>query len=404
MEIFYIHGFLYCIPWLFFIIFLPIGNFYFNSSSFAYVFLAIGALLFEIGCLIGNRKGKKNARLEKKEYYLKINFTSLKIITLIEIVFTLYVLYKYYRLIVSNYTYNILQTYFLNKTELSNYGIIAYGRSMFLALGICVIAKYYYICEEDKKKYLKYMKVQLILLVILTITRMNRNGMLFMLLSVLFSYIVAKRQRNKVVLKEIIIAFVIFIVFFSVFSSYKYFYQYEKGNFLEKTIEQITGYGCGGIIAFQRSLDLSALNHYYGLNTFRFFIAIYDDIAKTHLANNLVQSFITIGPNAVTNVYTIYKYYADDFGLGYALIVQFLIGIIHGVSYKKMSESNTYGIYVYSILIYPLIMQFFEDQYFSLASTWVQMILFGFIILKTNLIFSTYNPDEKNKKLGANTK
>ena len=104
----------------------------------------------------------------------------------------------------------------------------------------------------------------------------------------------------------------------------------------------------------------------------------------------LVQNFISIGNGVTTNVYTFYQYYISDFGCIYALLIQFLVGIFHGVSYKNMSQMKNYWIYIFCFSIYPLIMQFFQDQYISLMSTWIQILIFGFVFLRTNLIFSSY--------------
>ncbi|NTQ55438.1 oligosaccharide repeat unit polymerase, partial [Enterococcus faecium] len=79
--------------------------------------------------------------------------------------------------------------------------------------------------------------------------------------------------------------------------------------------------------------------------------------------------------------------YLYDFGPIYALIVQFIIGTLHGVSFKNMSMKKPFWIFLYSILIYPLLMQFFQDQYFSIFSTWMQLIIVGFLTLKTDLLF-----------------
>ena len=138
--------------------------------------------------------------------------------------------------------------------------------------------------------------------------------------------------------------------------------------------------------------DTGNIVQYNGLNTFRFFIAIYDKIFCSNYAKPLVQDFISIGNGVTTNVYT---FYINDFGYIYAILMQFLTGIFHGISYKKMSQMKNYWIYIFSFSIYPLVMQFFQDQYISLISTWIQILILGFIFLKTNLIFCSYAIQER---------
>jgi oligosaccharide repeat unit polymerase len=142
-------------------------------------------------------------------------------------------------------------------------------------------------------------------------------------------------------------------------------------------------YLSGSIVAFGNSFK----NHEYmygGKNTFRFLIAIGDALFGTSNALKLTNEFTVIS-NLRTNVYTFYDFYLRDFGVGYALLAQFVVSCIHGASYKKMKEGNIFFTYLFSLLSYPLVMQFFQDQYCSLLSTWIQIVLVGILTLKTNI-------------------
>ncbi|MDO2410755.1 O-antigen polymerase [Enterococcus faecium] len=156
-------------------------------------------------------------------------------------------------------------------------------------------------------------------------------------------------------------------------------------------------YPSGSLATFQKIFDTKIYTLLYGENTFRFFIAIFDVIFGVNKSSSLVQDFINIG-NTSINVYTFYQYYLYDFGPIYALIVQFIIGILHGVSFKNMSMKKPFWIFLYSILIYPLLMQFFQDQYFSIFSTWMQLIIVGFLTLKTDLLFYVKIKNDINKE------
>lgn len=384
-------GVLFCVPWIIFSLMLPISELDFNASSNCYLYLAFGVIIFEIACFIIQKKIRINERLQENKYKFKVNYFILKLLIGIEIIFSIFVLYRYYILINNNYTINVLQTYSLNKNELGNEGLISYGRNMFLALGISIIIGYSRVEDKEKKIYKKYMIFQIIIMIILSITRMSRNGMLFSMLPILISYIIVTRQQNIKVIKKLLLFLIIFLIVFFAFSVFKYFYEYtDKTSYIKNFKNQFLTYGCGGIIAIQKMFDAGNFVQYYGLNSFRFFIAIYDKIFNSNYAKSLVQNFISIGNGVTTNVYTFYQYYISDFGLIYALLIQFLVGIFHGVSYKKMSQMKNYWIYIFSFSIYPLIMQFFQDQYISLMSTWIQILIFGFVFLRTNLIFSSY--------------
>jgi hypothetical protein len=57
------------------------------------------------------------------------------------------------------------------------------------------------------------------------------------------------------------------------------------------------------------------------------------------------------------------------------LLAQFLFGWIHGWAYGGARRGSRSLAFVYGVLMYPLTMQFFQDQYFGLLSTWVQAVL-----------------------------
>src|SRR5438128_12375967 len=75
-----------------------------------------------------------------------------------------------------------------------------------------------------------------------------------------------------------------------------------------------------------------------------------------------------------SNVYTVYQPYFDDFSVFGILLIQFFLGLFHGFLYKKIESRKPIYIILYSISLYPLFMQFFQDQYFNLLSTWIQYI------------------------------
>lgn len=147
-------------------------------------------------------------------------------------------------------------------------------------------------------------------------------------------------------------------------------------------------YLLGGITAFQE-LFLSNIYFEQGLNTFRTIYAILAALGFDVEVKQLVQEYVYIpGP---TNVYSVFGPYYLDFGIYFALGVQFFLGIIHAVLYRFAKQQEPRAILLYSLSIYPLFMQWFEDQYFSLMSMWV---FFGILLLlpfiKITLPFRRY--------------
>ena len=100
----------------------------------------------------------------------------------------------------------------------------------------------------------------------------------------------------------------------------------------------------------------------------------------------LVREFVNVG--VATNVYTVYDPYMRDFGIAGALLFIGLIGLGHGFLYRMaVASNNPAWSLAYALSLYPLFMQFFQDQYFSLLSSWIQyaviLIVLGLATGKT---------------------
>lgn len=110
----------------------------------------------------------------------------------------------------------------------------------------------------------------------------------------------------------------------------------------------------------------------YGETTFRTVLAV---LAKLGLNVPVVE---LIQPWADTklsgNVYTVFMPYYRDFGPAGVALFFFLFGALHTWISRQASLDNPLAIFINAILFYALVMQFFQDQYFSLLSQWVQMI------------------------------
>lgn len=143
-------------------------------------------------------------------------------------------------------------------------------------------------------------------------------------------------------------------------------------------IENLTIYFLGGSYGFD-SIIKSGFTLDFGEHTFRFFISVAHALGLTSTAPaELVMPYVTTP--MITNVYTVYYLYVKDFGyLGLIFIA--IWGYLHTYFYYK-AKGSFLNLYIYALLLYPLMMSFFQDQYLSLLSTWIQLILFGIIASK----------------------
>lgn len=130
----------------------------------------------------------------------------------------------------------------------------------------------------------------------------------------------------------------------------------------------------------------------YGETTFR---TVFAALAKFGFNVSVVE---LIHPWAETklsgNVYTVFMPYYRDFGAAGVALFLFFFGALHTWIFKQASLDNPLAVFINAILYYALVMQFFQDQYFSLLSQWIQMIFWMFILLWIRPIHSASSPKD----------
>lgn len=149
---------------------------------------------------------------------------------------------------------------------------------------------------------------------------------------------------------------------------------------IKNTYGAFIGYFLGPLAALNYALNETVKHTFNGLHVFRTFYAIFEAIGFDVKVIPLVQNYAPIQPSV--NVYTVYHPYFLDYswvGIG---AFQFIAGVWHGYLYKEATMVNPRGEFVilYGLFMYPLLMQFFQDQYFSLTSTWIQFFAYMIVI------------------------
>jgi len=158
--------------------------------------------------------------------------------------------------------------------------------------------------------------------------------------------------------------------------------------------ESISIYFLGGAYGFDSFMH-SNFSFDLGENVFRFFVSVGHTLGFTDVApKELVMPYITTP--IVSNVYSLYFNYFKDFGY-FGILFNGIWGFIHTFFYRRV-KSSFISLYCYSFLLYPLIMSFFQDQYMSLLSTWIQLIFYGLIAN----FFIAYNRQTTPKTINGN--
>lgn len=141
--------------------------------------------------------------------------------------------------------------------------------------------------------------------------------------------------------------------------------------------ENIVGYTTAPFVAMSQLFN-NFDEPEYGINSLRFFFAVMQKLGIAEVTSvDLVKEYVmTPFP---TNVYTVYEVYYRDF-LYYGYFIPPLFLLFHFALYRYAVVKGGRWILFYTASTYPLVMVFFQDQYFSLTSQWIQMIFWLFLL------------------------
>lgn len=193
-------------------------------------------------------------------------------------------------------------------------------------------------------------------------------------------------------LKEILIFSLLVIVLFVFIASMTAKGISVNSGFLENInsfLENIRGYTVAPLLALSEFID-SNFSIGLGENIFRTLFAFAYSLGFTDAPPiALIKDWVFV-PDP-TNVYTVYEAYLRDFLYVGIFIPPFFL-LLHWWLYRRAMRVGGIWIFYYAASVYPLMMQFFQDQYFSLLSTWVQVGFWYWFFLGTRKIhFSKMN-------------
>jgi oligosaccharide repeat unit polymerase len=197
----------------------------------------------------------------------------------------------------------------------------------------------------------------------------GRTGALLLLLLIFIPLVLLKIFRLKGIF---IFSLLVIILFVFIAGMTAKGVSVESGTLenIESFLENIRGYTVAPILAFSKFIDLNN-SVGFGENIFRTFFAIFYSLGMTDIPPIALIRDYTYVPDA-TNVYTVYEVYFRDFSY-FGIFIPPLFLLFHWWLYRKALQKGGIWIFYYAASSYPLMMQFFQDQYFSLLSSWVQI-------------------------------
>lgn len=365
--------------WIFSIIGLSILLPDVDISVKTFLLITAGSLSFQIGFSLIRVKGTKNCYFELRTKVIKWS------IAILFIPFS-YVLFQYYRsgLFLDTTIYESLSE---GKEELGIPAYMSYVFKFIQYFTLALLVLYWNSTNKLQKRGTRWWVVFLFLMgLTCTMSTPTRNGLLFFFAPLIVIYLYTHTLSKKKIILFLLASFILFLLYFYLVSLGKYWYKYDNVDSPFSILEQeILIYLSGSIYALDTTIDKHEFTR-LGSDTFRYFLAIYDSLFKTNYCPELVNDFID--KKITTNVYTFYDYYIRDFGLLYAIVVQFMYSMIHSYTYKYAKKRVLICMFFSALLTYPLLMQFFQDQYASLISIWLQSCIVALLVFKTKLFFT----------------
>lgn len=369
---------------------LIICTYEYNHMDIYYIIFILGNICFILG-FIGIQCTKKRTFMkvkEESEYRINIKKTSINIFFIIEIIILIYLIIGIARYVNSNFERNIWFSLKYGRAQGTYYEGVLVERFRIIAISmthILSIIYFKYSSIENKKYYY----VQLIITLLLVFFGVGRSTLFILFIPIIFSYLYIKKTNNLKIFKILFFSSILLLAIFIIYAYMKFPYLVKESP-IKFIIDQLQIYTVSPLIAFVEWCHSNTI-YSYGAYTFRFFIAILSAIGVDIHIPELVNEYVYVG-NDLTNVYTIFHYYAKDFGIMYSLIILLLIGALHGILYMKVKSKkdiNIFSLALFTLSYYSLIMQFFLDQYISLLSLWIQYTIYYYIISNTKLFISS---------------
>lgn len=263
-----------------------------------------------------------------------------------------------------------------------------------IAIGIVLAKKVADLAFSHKKGYGLYIPF-LLYSVFFSLIRGSRNDMMYILGAYLFIFIYyiykdsTNRKKNA---KKAFGYLVFFMVTMVIVWGISGFLFDRVGT---SAMKSVIGYVGGPFAGFNYLLNHpnSIQSNYFGQNTFD---SIYKMLSRLRIINfSLASVYLPYAgnPNFSINVYTMYGRYFSDFGVVGSIFLTLFFGQFYGVLYGKLkfskgTKAESKLILIYAIFMFPLIMSFFEDKFYSYVNN--TLFLVFFVLLLEQFVFSDH--------------
>lgn len=350
-----------------------------------------------------------NAQAQKAAFLPKANKLSKKIILVI-IVFYIYatisVLNRSAELVMAvggNLNFSD-RFYYARLAEINGY---SYGRFAInlmrinIAVGIVVAYKTFALYFNGQKKTAYRYVAIIVYAVIFSLYRGSRTDCLYLVgayvfMFIFFLYRSINKKRITVFLKGMRYMLRGVLVIICIGGLSGVIFNRTEGSSL---IMHILGYVGGPLAGFNFYTNHQELfkSPYFGAYTFDSIYRMLNGLKFLNFKQEVISPYLPYGGTSTfsINVYSMYFRYLADFGFIGLIVLCIFFGIFFGTLYNlcrtcKSSKKMQYIVPVYASFMYPLLMSFFEDRFYSYIINEIFVIVYILIvsiILNTKLAF-----------------
>lgn len=228
----------------------------------------------------------------------------------------------------------------------------------------------------------------------------SRGTWFFLLISILFEIIYIKRFRSKKIIGLGLLLVLLVALIFIYSSLSKFSNAWTQMSNEDKIRNLFLVYFVSPSISFVELMD-RGVEFQFGTHIFRFFFAVAHSFNPSIEVVDTVQDFISTDTFS-SNVYTAIHWYYVDFGLPGIIAVELILGIVYALLYKrvisgvKIDISNLmFSTILLSMLMYPIINQFFDEKLFSILSIWIQRVIWLFIFTRKGFTIKESSEDRR---------
>ena len=214
----------------------------------------------------------------------------------------------------------------------------------------------------------------------------KRRRIIFFILNIITCFVtMAKSQLFLVVYSTVVILYrnkmikirqllIVAFICFGLFALMQLLRTQDSSAF--SMLNFLAIYILSGSVAFD---EFNPASFDSGSNVFRFFVALTNRLGLSNVtANATILEYTIIGPDSISNVYTLLFPYFVDFGYIGILVFSVVNGILCGYFYRK-SQNSEPALIMYVMLSYTIVFGFLGEILFANLSTFLQYAIYAYI-------------------------